>query len=259
MLAGPPVSSLRVLTINTHKGFTAFNRKFMLHELRDAIRSVSADLVFLQEVQGEHEGHAPKWALWPEMPHYEFLADTIWPQFAYGRNAVYPHGHHGNAVLSKYPILHSENHDVSVDGPEPRGLLHCVLQVPGLAQGLHAICVHLGLLESHRTQQLELLCHMVRDEVPPDAPLLVAGDFNDWRRKAHEVLSTCAGLTEVFQHAHGRSARTFPARWPLLPLDRIYVRNADVEQPMTLPRKPWSHLSDHVPLAAELRLQGVPA
>jgi endonuclease/exonuclease/phosphatase family metal-dependent hydrolase len=261
MQAGAPVSSLRVLTINTHKGFTAFNRKFMLHELREAIRSVSADLVFLQEVQGEHEGHRPKWALWPEMPHYEFLADTIWPQYAYGRNAVYPHGHHGNAVLSKYPILHSENRDVSISGPEPRGLLYCVLQVPGLPQGLHAICVHLGLLGSHREKQLELLCHLVRNEVPPNAPLLVAGDFNDWRRKAHRVLQKCAGLTEVFQGFHGRSPRTFPARLPLLALDRIYVRNASVQRPVTLPRRPWSHLSDHVPLAAELRIleSGVPA
>ena len=31
--------SLNVLTINTHKGFTAFNRRFILPELRDAVRS----------------------------------------------------------------------------------------------------------------------------------------------------------------------------------------------------------------------------
>ncbi len=48
--------SLNVLTINTHKGFTAFNRRFILPELRDAVRSVSADIVCLQEVMGAHEG-----------------------------------------------------------------------------------------------------------------------------------------------------------------------------------------------------------
>ena len=69
-----------------------------------------------------------------EAPHYEFLADSIWPQFAYGRNAVYPKGHHGNAVLSKFPIVRYENHDVSIGGPEKRGLLHCVLRVPGRPQ-----------------------------------------------------------------------------------------------------------------------------
>ena len=149
-----PVPSLRVLTINTHKGFTFFNRKFMLPELRDAIRTVKADLVFLQEVQGDNEKHTLHWGDTPQAPHYEFLADSIWPQFAYGRNAVYPHGHHGNAVLSKYPIVHSENHDVSItgdkdDAAEKRGMLHCVLDVPGWKQGLHAICVHLGLREAY--------------------------------------------------------------------------------------------------------------
>ena len=254
MNASPQVPPLRVLTINTHKGFTALNRRFVLPELRDAIRAVGADLVFLQEVQGEHAHHALRWTSWPEMPHYEFLADTLWPQFAYGRNAVYPHGHHGNAMLSKYPILRSENRDVSVGGHEQRGLLHCVLGLPGLKRELHAICVHLGLLEVHRRKQLELLCGIIDREVPPDATLLIAGDFNDWQHRAHRVLSRCAGLSEVFQRRHGRSARTFPARWPVLRLDRIYVRNASAHAPMALPRKPWSHLSDHVPLAAELHL-----
>jgi endonuclease/exonuclease/phosphatase family metal-dependent hydrolase len=131
MPSKPPGFSFKVLTVNTHKGFTFFNRKFILHELRDAVRSVSADVVFLQEVQGSHEKHPSRYVNWPEAPHYEFLADTIWPEFAYGRNAVYPSGHHGNAVLSKFPIVHYENHDVSITGPERRGMLHCVLRVPG--------------------------------------------------------------------------------------------------------------------------------
>jgi endonuclease/exonuclease/phosphatase family metal-dependent hydrolase len=245
---------IRVLTVNTHKGFTFFNRRFMLHELREAVRSVSADVVFLQEVQGAHAVHPSRFANWPNAPHYEFLADTLWPQYAYGRNAVYPSGHHGNAVLSKFPILRYENRDVSIGGPERRGLLHCVLQVPARGIELHAVCVHLGLLEAHRREQLWALCELVRTEVPADAPLVVAGDFNDWRRKADKVLLRDAGLREVFVQANGRAARSFPARFPLLRLDRIYVRNAAVHTPMVLPRKPWSHLSDHAPLAAEIAL-----
>ena len=245
--------SLTILTVNIHKGFGFLNRRFVLHELRAAVRAVSADLVFLQEVLGAHELHALKVAEWPGTPHYEFLADTLWSDFAYGRNAVYPEGHHGNAVLSKFPIVSFHNHDVSVgDHPERRGLLHAVIASPDGRQ-LHAVCVHLGLRESHRQQQADMLCRLV-DGLPPQAPVLVAGDFNDWRLRVHRQLRRHAQMKEVFAQAHGRPARTFPARWPMLPLDRIYVRGAQRVKPVPLPRRPWSHLSDHQPLAAEVVL-----
>lgn len=246
--------SFRVLTVNTHKGFALFNRRFILHELREAVREVSADVVFLQEVIGSNKRSGRRHEKALSGPHYEFLADSIWNDFAYGRNAVHPHGDHGNAVLSKFPIRRYENRDVSIRGPERRGLLHCVLGVPGRELDIHVICVHLGLREAHRFRQLELLCKMVHEEVPEDAPLLVAGDFNDWQVRAHRVLERCAGLREVFVHAHGRAARTFPARWPVLKLDRIYVRNATVHKPLLLPSRPWAHLSDHAPLAAEITI-----
>ena len=116
-----PRFSLNVLTINTHKGFTAFNRRFILPELREAVRSVSADIVCLQEVMGAHEIHPLHIENWPDTTHYEFLADTMWSDYAYGRNAVYPEGHHGNAVLSRFPIEHYQNLDVSVGNSEKRG------------------------------------------------------------------------------------------------------------------------------------------
>ena len=244
------ITRFTVLTVNIHKGFTALNRRFILPELREAVRSVGADIVFLQEIHGTHERHPKRYSDWPKMPQYEFLADSIWPQFAYGRNAVYPHGDHGNALLSKFEIVSYDNLDISQSGHENRGLLHCVLRLPGSSQDVHAICMHLGLREVHRQQQLRLLEQRIR-EIPADAPLVVAGDFNDWRQKAD--LSSC-GLKEVFIDAHGKPARTFPARLPLLALDRIYVRNVKIHNPQVLTTRPWSHLSDHVPLSVEIEL-----
>jgi len=258
-----PTSSLpalRVLTVNIHKGFSFLNRKPILAELRDAVRSISADIVFLQEVMGAHAMHARRVAGWKAEPHYEYLADTLWSAYAYGRNAVYPNGdHHGNAVLSKFPILRHANHDVSITPGrvvhEKRGLLHCEIDVPGAPRGpLHAVCVHLGLSEAHRQRQTAQLCGLVREAVPADAALVVAGDFNDWRVRAHRPLARCGGLVDVYREAHGRTAKTFPARWPLLRLDRIYVRHVATHRPVALPARPWSHLSDHAPLAAELQL-----
>ena len=246
--------SLKVLTVNIHKGFTFFNRKFILPELREAVRKIGADVVFLQEVTGSHTKHGNKFDNYPDTPHYEFLADSIWPDFAYGRNAVYDKGDHGNALMSKFPIVRFENHDVSITGPERRGLLHCELQIPGRETNLHAVCVHLSLREDHRTLQMEKLCDLIKKQVPVQAPLIVAGDFNDWRHRALIQLADGAGLHEVFVTANGHPARTFPARRPLLRLDRIYVRNAIGHKPSVLPRKPWSHLSDHAPLAAVIEL-----
>lgn len=245
---------LTVLTVNTHKGFTSFNRRFMLHDLREALRMAAPDVVFLQEVLGEHLTHAERHeGAWPAISQYEFLADTLWSDYAYGRNAVYPAGHHGNAILSRYPIDRFENHDVSVHGHEGRGLLHCVLRVPGRDTPVHAICVHLGLLERHRGEQMRRLCHLVERDVPAGEPLLIAGDFNDWRHKADRLMFGC-GAKEVFTTRLGRPARTFPARWPVLRLDRIYVRNVRDWQPLPLASRVWSRLSDHVPISAEIAL-----
>jgi len=244
--------TIRVLTVNIHKGLAFLSRRVVLPQLREAVRTVHADLVFLQEVQGASAdaGDAADDAL--DAAHYEFLADQVWPQYAYGRNAVYPRGHHGNALLSKYPITRYDNHDASVDGHEPRGLLHCVLQPPEHSEPIHAICVHLGLREAHRERQLGMLCSTIRTEVPDSQLLIVAGDFNDWRKRAHRRLAGCAGLQEVFVQAYGAAARTYPAGLPVLSLDRIYVRNAVAHAPIVLPRRPWSWLSDHAPLAAEI-------
>jgi endonuclease/exonuclease/phosphatase family metal-dependent hydrolase len=248
-------SGLRVMTVNVHKGFSFLNRRFVLRELRDAVREVAADLVFLQEIHGTRQGadaSAPHAGF--DGPHYEFLADEIWPAFAYGQNAVTTRGDHGNALLSKYPIVRHENVDVSAATHEKRGLLHCALRVPGSADIVHAICVHLGLRQSHRNRQLQQLCDLVEHHIPKSEPLLVAGDFNDWRAKAHALLMHCAGLDEVFVEAHGQAARTYPARLPLLRLDRIYVRGVRGHSPLALPVRPWNQLSDHAPIAAEIQL-----
>ncbi len=247
---------IKILTVNTHKGFTFFNRHFILHELRDAIRATGADIVFLQEVIGarRHVGVRP--TRWPDTSHYEFLADSIWSDFAYGQNAVYPHGDHGNALLSKFPILRSRNYDVSVGRHERRGLLHCVIRLPGVQQNqeIHAICVHLGLREMQRRSQLDSLCRMISEDIPGNLPLVIAGDFNDWRLKAQKRLTRATSLREVFFDTQGNVARTFPARYPLLRLDRIYVRNACAYRALPLSTRPWTHLSDHAPLAAEITL-----
>ena len=242
--ARPSPAALRLVTLNAHQGYGALRRRKLLARIREALRASAADLVFLQEVGGDDGDEGPE-------EHYEMLADQVWPQHAYGRNVVAGSGHQGNALLSRYPIVQWENVNVSVGRAEPRGLLHCVVAVPGAGAPLHAVCVHLGLREAHRREQVDRLRALIRGHVPADAPLVVAGDFNDWRGQAHRQL-LAESLEEICTGADGKPVRTFPAWCPLLRLDRIYVRHLR-HRPLQLPRRPWSALSDHAPLAGEGR------
>jgi len=243
--------SLRVATLNIHKGLSQFNRRMVIHELREGLRALQPDLVFLQEVQGVNERHERRFATWPLAPQHEFLAGEDW-QHAYGRNAVYDHGHHGNAILSRYPIVSAETEDVSDHRYERRGLLHCVVTVPGWRRNLHCVCVHLSLHERGRRRQLDAIAGRLEELASRDLPIIVAGDFNDWRQRATQILGERLGMTEVSIARHGRAARTFPSVLPMLRLDRIYVRGFSVVASHVHRGAPWSLLSDHLAVSAEL-------
>lgn len=247
---------LKVCTYNIHKGFSQFNRRMVIHELRDRLRSLDADLVFLQEVQGLHMRHERVHPDWPTHPQHEFLAEDTWHQTAYGQNAVYDHGHHGNAILSRFPIISSHNHDVSDHRFERRGLLHCEVEVANVASPVHCVCVHLGLMAGSRRRQMDALAGRMEELAQDNAALIIAGDFNDWRNHADNLLAQRLGMTEVFHGGDGRLARSFPARNPVLSLDRIYVRGFNVARAEVHSGLPWSRISDHAALTTDLEYGG---
>jgi endonuclease/exonuclease/phosphatase family metal-dependent hydrolase len=243
--------TLRVATLNIHKGLSQFNRRMVIHELREGLRALDPDVVFLQEVQGLNQRHSLRFQSCPAQPQHEFLAGERW-EHVYGCNAVYDHGHHGNAILSRFPFVSFENHDVSDHRYERRGLLHCVVAVPGWRRNLHLVCVHLSLHERGRSRQIEAISGRLEELATRELPIIVAGDFNDWRHRASAILERRLGLTEVSVAHHGRAARTFPSLLPILQLDRIYVRGFKVARSQVHRGKPWSLLSDHLAVSAEL-------
>ena len=240
-----------VVTYNIHKGLSQFNRRIVLHDIRERLRALDADVAFLQEVQGKHEKNARRHTSWPEMSQHEFLTHEGCHS-VYGMNAVYQHGHHGNAVVSRHPIPTWENIDISHHPIESRGLLHCEVKVDGWKEHVHCINVHLGLWARSRRFQLEWLVERIRAAAPKKGPLIVAGDFNDWQKKASDYLKQELGLVEVFEQAEGKLAKSYPAQMPMLSLDRIYVRDLNVEGVERHVGPMWSRLSDHVALAARL-------
>jgi endonuclease/exonuclease/phosphatase family metal-dependent hydrolase len=239
-----------VATYNIHKGLTQLNRRVIIHELRERLHGLSVDVLFLQEVVGVHRGHAARHIDWPIKSQHEFIADTVWRAVAYGKNAISRHGHHGNALLSRFPIVFQENLDISAHVFESRGLLHCTLDLGVGEPTLHCLNVHLGLFERGRRQQLQTVCERIREMVPDTAPLLVAGDFNDWRHKANRLLVEELGVVEVFEVVRGRPARTFPSVMPVFRLDRIYARGLSIVDARVHYALPWDRISDHAALAA---------
>lgn len=247
-------TSLRVLSYNIHKGFCALNRHFTLHKIKKAIRETSADICFLQEVVGEHDSLKTRVTDWPTESQFEFLADTIWPHYSYGKNAVFPERHHGNALLSKYPIVLNENLNISTNSFEQRGLLHIRIEIPDRQMHLDLLNTHLNLMHGSRLQQTEQIIQWTEKNIAQDKPLILAGDFNDWSGSLTPHFKNRLSLSESFMVGRGQHARTFPSQFPMMTLDRIYFRGLKVLSQEVLKGAPWSDLSDHLPLFVEFEL-----
>ncbi|MDJ0776291.1 MAG: endonuclease/exonuclease/phosphatase family protein [Gammaproteobacteria bacterium] len=247
-------ATVDILTYNIHKGFDRFNRDFVLHRIRDQLREARVDIVLLQEIQGRHYRHETQIHSWPEVSQFEFLADSIWPHYAYGKNAIYRKGHHGNAILSKYNISEWNNLNLSRFRRASRSLLHGRIDLEGGRGPIHLLCVHLDLLGFERKRQLRELRRYMDIEIGPRDPVIIGGDFNDWHGGLGRMLESQLGMSEAFREAEGTYAKTFPSHLPMLRMDRIYFRNIRLLQARRLERRPWSDLSDHLPLLARFAL-----
>ena len=246
--------NIKLISYNIHKGFDLGNREFLLAEMKKYLHHLQPDLVFLQEVVGDHRHQKMRIENWPTNTQFEFLADEIWPHFAYGKNAVYDDGHHGNAILSKFPLVSWDNTDLSTNNLEFRGLAHGKILIPETGQGLDVFCTHLNLLQGARFRQLKKIIETIKAKVPIDAPMILAGDFNDWTGALCKPLLQELNLREAFTVIRGSTAKTFPAFWPKLGLDRIYFRNLEVVDVKVLESGSWAKLSDHLPIWASLKL-----
>lgn len=266
------MATLRIATYNIHKGVQGLGplQRLEIHNLRQAVAQLQADIVCLQEVRAFHRRLARRFgAHWPHEPQAQVLAPPGW-HAVYRSNALTRHGEHGNALLSRFAVLAHAHRDVSDHRLEQRGLLHVTLAVPwssgsgrpaadAAAAGggampsaaadrpLHVIVVHLGLIHASRQRQVVALGRYVAEAVPQDEPLVVAGDFNDWGERLH------ADLAQLGLHTlEGARVPTFPARFPLLALDRIYVRGLRLLALRAPHGGRWARLSDHLPLVAEV-------
>lgn len=230
--------NVTVLSYNIHKGFNSTGLKATLARIKNLLSERALDIICMQEVLGEHKIHGS---------HLEHFADSLWPNHAYGKNSAYSNGHHGNAILSRFPIRGTENLNISSHRVEGRGLLYarCTLG----ESALHILCTHLGLFHDWRKKQLDMLTQFIDQTVPVNEPTILCGDFNDWNQYATEYLAPHGFLEAHYVHL-GRHARTYPSWAAMLALDRIYFRNLKLLHAAVLAQSDFRELSDHLPITA---------
>lgn len=231
----PTVSAVRfrLVTWNIHRCVGADGVKSP-ERCAHVLQEIGADIVVLQEVEST-PGRAD------DVLEY-LAAETNSPAVA-GPTMVSGHTHYGNALLTRIPVEAVRHHDISVEGREPRAALDVDLRHCGAS--IQLVATHLGLRPAERRTQVEKLVPLVRDE--SRRLVLLAGDLNEWFLWGRPLRR----LHRIFPDTPHR--RSWPARWPVFALDRIWVNPGRCLRRLAVHQTALSRVaSDHLPLVADI-------
>jgi endonuclease/exonuclease/phosphatase family metal-dependent hydrolase len=233
--------TIRVATYNIHR-CVGLDGRTRADRIAGVLCDLEADVIALQEVLGAGRtgtGHAEELGAATGMGWV--MASTR-----------HLRGHlFGNVVLSRYPVRHHTQHDLSWRTCEPRCCQRVDLDVDG--DTLHLYNVHLGTAYLERRYQAQRLAAVVSDR-RVTGPKVVLGDFNEWMKGlATSMLSE--RLQAIDLRTHLRRRRTYPGIFPILHLDHIYYQGEVQVTRLELPRTRKTLIaSDHLPLVAELQV-----
>jgi endonuclease/exonuclease/phosphatase family metal-dependent hydrolase len=222
--ASNPAECFRVASYNVH-GCVGCDGKEDAARIAAVIQELDCDTVGLQEVHG-----------------LEQINETLKLQIIAGIAHTWHDRHVGNALLTRRKVLAVRHHDFGLEGCEPRTAIDADLEVAG--EPLRVIVTHLGLPPAERRYQVKKLLSLVR-HTPLHERVVVLGDINEWfplgrpLRWIHSLL--------------GRSPaeRSFPSRWPLFALDRVWVRPRHALLAFNAHRSALAaQASDHLPVKA---------
>ena len=223
---------MRFATYNIHRSVGSDRRRNPAR-VGEVIASLDADIIGLQEVDWQHD-HPGDWAAFDilhSLPGYNMVE---------GRNLRDHRGNYGNLLLTRFPVLEVRRFDITHLHYEPRGVVDVDLETPSGV--LRVLVTHLGLLKRERRKQMARIAR----EIDVSRPTVMLGDFNEWRHSAPSLRHVVSRLE--------RSPPSFPAWYPVLPLDRILPLTDDLRIiDLRAHRTPLSRLaSDHLPVLGEL-------
>jgi endonuclease/exonuclease/phosphatase family metal-dependent hydrolase len=231
------ISTLTVATYNVHSS-VGRDRRCSPDRILRVLKEVNADIIALQEVSHRHiEG--------TDGDQFEYFRRRTGMHGVPGLNLLYDRRRFGNAVFSRWPIAATRRIDLSVHGREPRGAIDVEIDVEH--HRLRVIATHLGLGPGERRRQVERIAHALNDGV--DLPTVIMGDFNIFGRQRKLLHKLGAPI------ARKDCPASFPARMPLLGLDRIWTRPGILTHSLAAHRSTLSAVaSDHLPVVAKIVL-----
>lgn len=221
-------------------------RNFHFESLRSFLQGQDVQIGFFQEVLGHHRYN-------DSVPHQiEQIADEKWSEFSFAKNSVVANCDHGNAILSKFPIVNEHVINLTTNPFEKRSAVITQLDLEG--SPLICVCTHLNLLKRSRLEQAKKILSYLDHQFDKKIPLILGGDLNDMD-----------GTISAFFQQEGRfdqlklstDARTFPSFYPLLKLDRFLFRGISLTNAVVGPKKKFARFSDHLPLFCEVTFEGI--
>jgi endonuclease/exonuclease/phosphatase family metal-dependent hydrolase len=236
---------MRLLSYNIHKGIGGRDRRYRLERIIQVIEAENPDFICLQEVdrhlERSHHDDQPG-----KLSHA--LRATA---HLYQLNVRFDTGGYGNLVLSRWPFRSSHQISLRRKRSKPRGAQIAVVETPeGL---LHIVHWHLGLAERERHWQARHLFEHALFRESAHLPTLIVGDFNDWLNTLARGPFAAHGFAQVT--APRSRFRSFPAYWPIVSLDKAFVRGAfEIRHARMVRSRLAREASDHLPLVIDFHV-----
>lgn len=231
------LSVVHVASYNVHRCIGTDRRHDPLR-VAEVIRELHADVIGLQEVNSRFHGEGA-------VDQVDYLRRRTGMEAVAGPCLIHLAGHSGNVILTRWPIRSVCRYDLSVPGREPRAALEAVIVLDRTA--VRVVVTHFGLRQAERAVQAATLTRALQS--PEPVPAIVIGDFNRWvpGERSLECLDRRLGPS--------RSVRSFPAYFPVLALERIWVEAPNRLERVVAHRSGLARrASDHLPLKATILL-----